>query len=143
MELLRECPGGDRELCREMLSLLEEIARGERLAAFLALPVDEDGEVIDAVYAEGENGEWIAVSPHTLADIDYAVHAIVHELAHAIGLEEEEFAEALALYATNTANIPKPPEPVREAEEKLRENSCIVRLGKPEKLYLATVKLQE
>ncbi len=142
-EILRRCPGGDRELCKMMLDLLEEVVRGNRLAIFLVLPVDDNGEAVDAVYAEGEEGAWIAVSPHALADIGYAAHALIHELAHAAGLEEDDIAEALALYAVNAADVPEPPELVQQAEEKLRKSGCTARLSGHKELYLVTVKLQD
>ncbi len=126
--LLSDCSGGDRVLCKRMLALLREVTGRGRLAVFLAIPTS-GGVAVDAVYAENRDGGWIVFSPHVLADPGYAVHVLIHELAHAIGLEEDDIAEALVLYTTGANKVLEPPEAVREAEELLRKKGCIVELA--------------
>ena len=51
---------------------------------------------------------------------------LLHELAHAAGLEDEEAAEALAAFTRAQTDASEPPEPVREVEQKLREAKCTI-----------------
>ncbi|ABM79953.1 hypothetical protein Hbut_0077 [Hyperthermus butylicus DSM 5456] len=127
-ERLEECPSGDAELCRMLRRRLDELLGASRLAITPALVVDEEGETVNAFYVEGRTGDtgWIVFSPHTLADPDYVAHILLHELVHALGLENEDETEALALFAENQIDIPEPPPPVREAEHKLRRASCML-----------------
>lgn len=127
-EQLEECPGGDAELCRMLRERLDELLGAGRLAIIPALVVDEEGEPVYAFYVEAREGDpgWIAFSPHTLADPSYAAHVLLHELVHALGLEDEDQTEALALFVEDQPDIPGPPPPVKEAERKLRQANCIL-----------------
>ena len=113
---LEGCAGGDAELCRMLRERLDELLGAGRLAIIPALVVDEEGEPVYAFYVETREGDpgWIVFSPHTLADPGYAAHILLHELVHALGLEDED-----------QPDIPVPP-PVKEAERKLRQAKCIL-----------------
>ena len=112
--VLESCPSDRREFCEVLLGVLEELVRGGRLAVFPALPVGEDSEALDAVYVANRDSGFVAVSPHILFDVDYASHTLLHELVHALGFRDDDLAEALAVYASETPDIPKPPEPWQE-----------------------------
>ena len=140
-KVLVDCPSDRREFCEVLLGVLEELARGGRLAIFPALLVGDDGGAVDAIYVENGSGGFVAVSPHILFDAGYAAHTLLHELVHALGFRDDDLAEALAMYASETPDVPEPPEAVMRAEEKLRENNCVTKTSKPGETMLIWIKI--
>ena len=87
----------------EEMARFEDPGDGKRLLGYTHYLVDTgDGGVADAFYVEGETGEGpvvvLVVSTWILGWREYAAYTILHELAHHLGLEEEDFADAIAVY---------------------------------------------
>ena len=139
-KVLVDCHSDRRELCEVLLGVLKELVRGGHLALFPALLVGDDGGAVDAIYVENSSGGFVAVSPHILFDTGYAAHALLHELVHALGFRDD-LVEALAMYASEAPDIPEPPELVRRAEEKLRENNCVTKTSKTGEVTLIWIKI--
>ncbi len=128
LSLLEACQGGDRELCDIFREALHGVLRPGHVGVAPALPLSDNGEPIEAFYAGSSTGQggWIVFSPHILLEPLYAAHVLLHELAHAVGLADDDTAEALALYIEGVSGTPGEPGIVAEAAERLQRAGCAI-----------------
>ncbi len=125
LKLLEECVERD-SMCRLLLEELKSFMRENSILVAPFLVCDEEGEPLAAAYWEGEEGRALLLSLQSILDPGYAASSLLHELAHSLGLEEEDYAEAVALMY---ADVEEEPPYVARARRLLEEAGCSVRLG--------------